>query len=195
MQKVLFESFLLASGGLIFLFSLSFDILYQGSPGIGFSQFVGMAIGLINILIGLRYILLPQQSKWDWLLLAIYICGIFIVGLRPTESFDIDQNLLLSFNSFNKRDFLLNLAGFIPLGFLILSLVKQNSSDNKIFWLVAITASIGFFTSLMIEALQYFWIPGRFSSAYDLTANTFGTIIGAVCYGFLRDRRFITQKI
>lgn len=193
MQKTIFESLLITTGCLIFLFSLSFDLLYQGSPGVGFEQFVGMTIGLIITLIGSRYILLLDHPSWDWLLFLIYLCGILFVGLRPTGSSDINQALLLGMNTFSKRDFTLNVAGFIPLGFLILPLLRHNISNNKTIRLVAVAAILGFSASLVIETFQYLWIPGRHSSAYDLATNTFGTIIGAVCYVILWGRRLISQ--
>lgn len=191
MQKVYFNAFLITSGSLIFLFSLSFDWLYQGSPGIGFTQFVGMTIGLISILIGLRYILLPKKSMWDWALFAVYFSGILIVGLRPTDSDDNDQNPLLSTETFSNADFSLNIAGFVPLGFLLLPLIEGCfRDDNKVIKLIAIATFVGFFTSLTIEILQYLWIPGRISSAYDLTTNTLGSTIGALGYSMLFYRKF-----
>jgi glycopeptide antibiotics resistance protein len=195
MQKSLFEFLLTTVGCLIFLFSLSFDRLYQGSPGIGFDQLVGMTIGLLIILIGIRYKLLPAQLKWDWFLFVVYLSGILFVGLWPSGSSTIYQNSLLGMNIFSTRDFALNVVGFIPLGFLILPLVGYTMSSNKIIRLVAIAAAMGFSVSLVIEILQYFWIPGRYSSAYDLVTNTFGTIIGALCWLSIGGHRLISLKI
>ena len=84
MQKSLFEFLQITVGCLILLFSLSFDWLFQGSPGIGFRQLVGMTIGLLIFLIGIRYKLLPAQLKWDWFLFVVYLSGILFVGLRPS---------------------------------------------------------------------------------------------------------------
>ena len=187
MQKILFDSLLIPIGCLIFLYSLSFDLFSQGSPGIGFQQLVGMVFGLIIASIGLRYLLLPDQSKWDWLIFVIYLSGIIFVGLKPAESFHSHQNFLLGINTFSKRDLVLNVVGFIPLGFLIPPLVGYN---NKTIRLVAIAVIVSFSASLIIETIQYIWIPGRFSSAYDLASNTFGAIIGAVCYVIFRVNRY-----
>ncbi len=193
-KKTIFESLLIATGCLISLFSLSFDLLFQGSPGIGYHQLVGMTIGFIIILIGLRYVFLPGQPGWDLLLFVIYLSGVLFVGLRPNGSIGPYPASLLGMNTFSKRDFLLNFVGFIPLGFLIFPLIKYNISRSKTIMLVVVAAIIGFSASLVIETLQYFWIPGRYSSAYDLASNTLGVIIGAVCYLFLRSRQFILQK-
>ena len=195
MQKSLFEFLQITVGCLILLFSLSFDWLFQGSPGIGFRQLVGMTIGLLIFLIGIRYKLLPAQLKWDWFLFVVYLSGILFVGLRPSESHNIYQNSLLSMNAFSLRDVALNVAGFIPLGFLALPLVKHTKSSNKIIRLIAIAAAMGFTVSLVIEILQYFWIPGRYSSAYDLVTNTIGTIIGALCWLSIGSHRLISPKI
>lgn len=195
MQKVLFEYLIIAFGCLIFLFSLSFDLFYQGSPGFGFQQLVGMSLGLIIIFIGLRYTFLSNQPMWDWSLFLIYLSGILFVGLWPTETFNIHQNILLGMNTLSKRDFALNMVGFIPLGFLMPPLLRPIIRYKQKLWLVAVVAIIGSSASLVIETLQYLWVPGRFSSAYDLATNTLGTIIGAVCYVFLINRRVIPQKI
>ena len=194
MQKSFFEFLLIAIGCLIFLLSLSFDLLHQGSPGIGFEQLVGMTMGLLIILIGIRYKLFPAQPKWDWLLFAIYLSGILFVGLWPSQSSNIYQYSLLGMNTFSKKDFALNVAGFIPLGFLLLPLVGHIMGSNKIIRLVAIAAVMGFSVSLVIEVLQFLWIPGRYSSTYDLVTNTFGTIIGALCWLSLGGRRLISLK-
>ena len=195
MQKSLFEILLITTGCLIFLFSLSFDWLYQGSPGISFDRLVGITIGLLIILIGMWYKFLPAQLKWDWFLFVVYLSGIFVVGLWSSESSNIYQNSLLGTNTFSKKDFALNVAGFIPLGFLILPLARHIMNSNKIIRLVVIAVVMGFSVSLVIEILQYLWIPGRYSSAYDLVANTFGTIIGALCWLSIGDHRLISLKI
>ena len=176
------------------LFSLSFDLLFQGSPGIGYHQLVGTTIGFIIILIGLRYVFLPGQTGWDLLLFVIYLSGILFVGLRPNGSISTYPVFLLGMNTFSKKDFLLNFVGFIPLGYLVFPLIKYNISRSKTIMFVVVAAIVGFSASLVIETLQYFWVPGRYSSAYDLASNTLGVTTGAVCYLFLRSRQFILEK-
>jgi glycopeptide antibiotics resistance protein len=194
MPQHLLAFLLFAIGCLIFLFSLSFDWLNNGSPGIGFHQLAGMTMGLTIILIGMRYKLLPDQLKWDWLLFALYLSGILFVGLWPSESSDFYQNTLLGMDIFSKRDLALNVVGFVPLGFLILPLAEHIMDSNKIRKLV-VAIAMGFSISLVIEVLQFIWIPGRYSSSYDLVTNTLGTTFGALCWLSLRNCRFISLKI
>ena len=139
-------------------------------------------IGLRNILVPTRLKILPVQPKRDWFIFVIYLSAILFVGLWPKEYAVAYQNDLLSTNSFGKKDFAFNLAGFIPLGFLVLPLVRYKIDNNEIIKLVAIGTTLGFSVSLVIEVLQYLWIPGRYSTAYDLATNTIGAFIGALCY-------------
>ena len=74
------------------------------------------------------------------------------------------------------QDLLLNLVGFIPLGFALCRaapLIAGNSS----FRAVGAVVAAGFLVSLLIETLQV-WLPSRNSSATDLLMNTLGTTVG-----------------
>jgi hypothetical protein len=79
----------------------------------------------------------------------------------------------------NTGDMLINLFGFVPLGFLLSGyLNRRNWSWRSAFILSFI---IGASISLTIEVLQAF-LPTRDSSMTDLVANTFGTAIGFFVY-------------
>lgn len=73
-------------------------------------------------------------------------------------------------------DLAVNLAGFMPFGFMIclrlLMVGRLSARDCILFALAA-----GFAVSLVIEVTQV-WLPGRDSSMLDLGANTLGTLIG-----------------
>lgn len=176
----MFYRLLIVTGSLIFLFSLSFDWFFDGSPGIGFQQLAGMTIGLVVTMTGLRPLIFPARPQWDWILFGIYFCGILVVGLRPDESGLLGQGELIGFGPTSKKDLVLNLAGFVPLGFLLMSLSRLYSNNGYSIALLTIAALFGFITSLTIEVSQYFWIPGRYSSALDLATNTVGVIVGAL---------------
>ena len=73
-------------------------------------------------------------------------------------------------------DVLLNIAGFIPLGFVLcvyLSLVR--TPRNAILF----AALAGGILSFVVEVLQAY-IPQRVSGTTDIIANTLGTVLGAV---------------
>lgn len=76
-------------------------------------------------------------------------------------------------------DILLNIAGFVPLGFL-LSAFFWSSAGCKRPILMAIL--LGALTSLTIELLQAY-IPQRSSGMADVLTNTFGTALGATPCG------------
>jgi VanZ family protein len=74
------------------------------------------------------------------------------------------------------NDLLLNIAGFVPVGFLICAyLGVTRSRQNTI--LYAILA--GGMLSFVIEVLQAY-IPRRTSGTTDIITNTLGTVLGAV---------------
>jgi hypothetical protein len=75
-------------------------------------------------------------------------------------------------------DVLLNVAGFVPLGFFLtayLSRVRLLASTRMT------TIFLGLAVSLTIEIAQYF-LPTRNSSMTDLLTNTIGTAVGATLY-------------
>jgi len=88
----------------------------------------------------------------------------------------------LNFNSGFIRDIIINFAGFIPLGFvLIATFVKVGGSFEK--HGVLITVVLCFTVSLAIEILQA-WIPSRSSDFLDLIFNTLGTLLGVMIHRF-----------
>lgn len=77
------------------------------------------------------------------------------------------------------RVFTGNILIFIPFGALVYSLVKRKTDVN---WQekknIFIAVLVGFFFSLSIEIIQYFFAMGQ-ADVDDLICNTFGTCIGA----------------
>lgn len=75
------------------------------------------------------------------------------------------------------EDVLLNLAGFVPFGFVLAALLRMRRRGVAV---LLLTVLVGFLLSLFIETLQA-WMPSRTSSLLDLTLNTAGTMVGALC--------------
>ena len=103
--------------------------------------------------------------------------------LEIPRSFRVPYNTLLKSPGKEFRanwrylnDLLLNIAGFVPVGFLICAYLGVTQSRRNAI-LYAITA--GGILSFVIEVLQAY-IPGRTSGMTDIITNTLGTVLGAV---------------
>lgn len=77
------------------------------------------------------------------------------------------------FDNRGAEDIVLNLAGFIPLGFIFAATFVRAGSKHSIL----ITVALCFTLSLFIEIIQA-WLPSRSSSQMDLICNTTGSVIG-----------------
>ena len=110
----------------------------------------------------------------------------------PSRMQILDKKILsltweqLNFDSGFIQDIIINFAGFIPLGFvLIATFVKVGGSLKK--YGILITLVSGLTISLVIEILQA-WIPSRSSDFLDLLLNTLGTLLGVMSYILLTIR-------
>ena len=99
-------------------------------------------------------------------LLLIYM--VFILSLSSLPGDSIPKSWLLSF------DKLIHLIEYFILGILLMNSMKSISTKMLI---VVIPA--GIFFGMMDEYLQSF-ISGRFSSGWDVLADTIGVIIGSL---------------
>lgn len=88
------------------------------------------------------------------------------------------------------QDMLVNIIGFIPLGFFFAAYFCLTRRWKALL----LTAFLGFATSFTIEALQYF-LPTRDSGTTDLMTNELGTVIGAALYSWSVAQRFIAQIV
>jgi VanZ family protein len=100
-----------------------------------------------------------------------------------------EKDKILSFIS----DFIINLLGFIPFGFMFSAYVLRLRGKFPVnYILIAVFA--GFLLSLMIEILQA-WLPSRSSDVFDLVLNTTGAFLGAVIYrGMRREAEGVRHK-
>ena len=84
---------------------------------------------------------------------------------------------LTGFSELGNADFLLNVVGFIPLGFTYF--FRQYRVSRKPVWQSAAeSVTMGVALSLAAELIQA-WLPTRDSSMADLIANTAGALMGA----------------
>ncbi len=90
----------------------------------------------------------------------------------PWPDFKYDRN--------NLEDILLNVIGFVPLGFFLISILNGRGGVSMKHG-VLITVILCFGVSLFIEIVQA-WIPSRNSSMVDLISNTLGGWIGSMTF-------------
>ncbi len=77
-------------------------------------------------------------------------------------------------------DFIINLLGFIPFGFIFSALLFRIRGKFPVYFIL-IAVCAGFLLSLSIESLQA-WLPSRSSDAFDLILNTTGALFGSVIF-------------
>lgn len=99
------------------------------------------------------------------------------------ESYGLHGRIILkpfwqefSWSSEYAKDVLINIAGFVPLGFCFCAcLSTKNRTSHPVFFTILLGGTI----SLTIEILQAF-IPTRDSGMTDVITNTLGTLLGAL---------------
>ena len=88
----------------------------------------------------------------------------------------------IEFNRPLLQDIIINILGFIPLGFLLnILFINMTGFIKEHAFLISV--SLCFVISLIIEIAQA-WMPSRSSSMLDLILNTLGALLGAMCYRF-----------
>jgi VanZ family protein len=76
------------------------------------------------------------------------------------------------------QDIVINIVGFIPLGFFLYAFLNRGMESWRFSVPLAVTL-IGFTASLTIEILQFF-LPSRDSSVIDVISNSLGTVTGMI---------------
>ncbi|MFX0195374.1 MAG: hypothetical protein ACFFCW_04555 [Candidatus Hodarchaeota archaeon] len=118
-------------------------------------------------------------------LAGVYVGGVFYLGLRLQPLKANHDEVLLSVKSFQWHDFIINTAGFILVGYLLMPCFgirgKDQRDDSLLVRAIAVTL-IGRSIGLFSEASQYYLMSGRYSNLMDLIANTLGTLLGTRLY-------------
>lgn len=94
---------------------------------------------------------------------------------------------------YRKFEFTANIAMFIPLGFLLVLVLRR-----QVMWVALLLVPL---TSITIELLQGFLLAERFASPLDVLANTIGGLIGVGAGALVRagvnarDRKVIARAV
>ncbi len=120
-QFSLFSLFLLFIGISGMIFAVTFDFFKASVPNFGINQLAGFVVSAIIALAGLRKIALLRARIWDGLLLLVYLAGILFMGLRSKNHGLNRSSGMLQDLSFSFSDAAINILGFFPLGYLMMS--------------------------------------------------------------------------
>lgn len=160
--------------GLIFFACI--DLLKGHTLSFGLSQLAGLAISAVIIVAGIAHRLPWKKKTVTGVLFLLYLGGILFMGLYSHAASVHRSGVLLGW-AYSRGDVIINVLGFIPLGFLAMSLLaemRRTAFWQSLGWVVAFCL----YVSLSIEIVQYF-LPGRSSSMVDLLTNTLGALVGA----------------
>ena len=163
------------------VFAVTFDFFKDSIPDFGINQLAGFFVSAILALIGLRKIGFLRARVWEGLLLCVYLAGIFFMGLRFNNYGHNRPSGMLQDLSISFSDVAINILGFIPLGYLMMSFFLSSDRIKKKIPVICLTIAFCISTSLLIELSQYY-LPGRTSSLSDLLFNGLGAFGGIIYY-------------
>jgi hypothetical protein len=176
-------------GLVIIASSMMIDVMIPGTLGYGKMQFAITIVGIVVILMGLGETVVQKSMILTRMLLIVYVEGILFMGLG-TEIFKVDPSQpILSLKAFSIKDLLINIFGFLPFGYLVVSNILTSADKNwkhSNFKISVLTLVAGISLSFLIETSQHFFISGRFSSIFDIIGNSIGTIAGICLYYLAR---------
>ena len=169
------------------MITVSSGLLRSGRPVFGMTQAAGLVISTFLALQSMQGIAFPKIRVRVGFLLLVYLSGVLFMGLRPLR-YELDATRHFLVSAFlPRRDFIINIVGFIPFGYLIMLYLGSSKRKSGLLGMTLLAVIVGAGTSLLLEIAQ-FYIPGRTSSLFDLIANSLGTCIG-VAY-FLVEKKF-----
>jgi len=180
-QFSLVSFFLLFIGITGMIFAVTIDFFKASVPNFGINQLAGFVISTIIALAGLRKIGVLKARRWDGLLLLVYLAGILFMGLKFENHGLTKSSSMLHDLRFSFSDVAVNILGFIPLGYLMVSYFFSSDRKQKKVHVICLSITACIVISFIIELSQYY-IPGRSSSLVDLLFNGLGAFGGIIYY-------------
>jgi hypothetical protein len=166
----------IAIGIIGLIFFACADLLQGHKLSFGLRQLAGLTVSAIIIVAGIANRLPWKKKVVTGGLFLLYLGGILFMGLYPHAASAHRSGILLGWG-YNRGDVIINVLGFVPLGFLAMGLLtemRRTGFWQSLGWVVAFCLCV----SLSIELVQYF-LPGRSSSLVDVLTNTLGALVGA----------------
>ncbi len=161
------------------IWTLTFDLFKPGPAEFGQTQLMGFIVSLMILLAGLRNLFRSRARLLDTIILWVYLGGMLYLVLMPKYFTFLPDKQLLQITEFLPRDFAINILGFIPFGYLLMS--RSRPQETASFGRYMAVALYGLLLSLLIEVVQYY-IPGRTSAINDIVANGLGGIVGVLVF-------------
>lgn len=127
------------------------------------------------------------KIRSNHLFLFLYILFIIYGSLFPLAGWRLpEQSLLENWQQaigrhISRSDLLTNLMVYVPLGFLLSSVISSRFGH---FGRILLTVILGSLLSLSMEYLQLF-LPARTSSPIDLLLNVLSTLLGGLSFSWL----------
>jgi hypothetical protein len=172
------------------IFTVGSGWLRVGRPVFGMTQAAGLVISTFLALQSMQGMGFAKIKVCIGLFLLVYLGGILFMGLRPMPPEFVTTKRFLVSNFLYRRDFIINIVGFIPFGYLLLMYLESGRGKGGLAVMALLAAAAGTGASLVLEIAQYY-IPGRTSSLFDLIANGAGTCLG-IAY-FLVEKAFSSR--
>lgn len=139
----------------------------------------------------------PHSVRLAWILALAYLLVVVHASLQPYSGWRMPPDEILRFlvapwpRYITLGDIIVNLAAYIPLGFLLsVGCGARCGAGCGVFLATLCAAGL----SLMMESVQMF-LPARIASNVDLLANSMGALIGAMAAPLFAPTRNLGGKL
>jgi VanZ family protein len=139
----------------------------------------------------------PPRLRLAWILAVAYLLVIAYASLQPFTGWHMPPEEIRRFLTapwprwITLEDVLLNIAAYVPLGFLLAHALRVRLGDRLA---VAAAALLAAALSTTMETLQAY-MPGRIASNVDVLTNSIGGVIGALAAPLFAPTRALGRRL